>query len=253
VQKLRPGVETRNQVLNAFDSATRQRVDPHIERLEVKRGDVLCDVGSIINYAYFPDSAVLSLLMVLENGSTIDTVNIGREGAFAICLALYSPDSSQMRSSFSRCIVQLPGGLLRVPVAVLRRECDCSAHIRDLVARHEDALKAKIQQTVACYALHTTQERIARWLLEMHDRAGCDALPYTHDFLSQILGINRKSVTLAVQALEKRGLLSHRRGRIQVGDCAGLERAACECYASIKKLRHLFETQPYNDSVPQIE
>jgi CRP-like cAMP-binding protein len=242
VDKRTKGVAPQNRVLNAFNSASRVRVDHHIERLEAKRGDVLCEVGSSIEYAYFPDGAALSLQTVLKNGSAIETANIGREGAFAICLAMYSNTSSERRSSYSRCLVQLPGGLLRIPLAVLRREFEHSPQIRDLTARYEAALKAQIQQTVACYALHTTQLRTARWLLEMHDRAESDEFPYTHEFLSRTLGINRKSVTLAVRALEKRGLISHRRGRMQVRDRIALQSSSCECYAIIKKLRRLFES-----------
>jgi CRP-like cAMP-binding protein len=207
-EKLQPIVVTRNRVLNAFESASRKRLDRYIERLETKRGDILCEVGSFINHAYFPDGAVLSLLTVLENGSTIETANIGREGTFGICLAMYNPGTPERRSSFTRCLVQLPGRLLRVPLAVLRWEFERSATMRDLIARREEALKAQIQQTVACYAFHTTRQRVARWLLEMHDRTEADDLPYTHEFLSRILGVNSKSVTLAVQALQKMGSIA---------------------------------------------
>jgi CRP-like cAMP-binding protein len=239
-----------NRVLNAFDSASRGRINPYIERLEAKRGDLLFEVGSRIDYGYFPDGAVLSLLTVLENGSAIETANIGREGACGICLATYSKTSPERRSSYSRCLVQLPGGLLRIPLSALRREFERCAQIRELTARYEEVLMAQIQQTVACYAMHTTQQRVARWLLEMHDRAEVEELQYTHEFLAHILGINRKSVTLAVQALGKKGLISHCRGRVQIRDCTALQGASCECYAVIKKLRRLFECTSATDGAP---
>jgi CRP-like cAMP-binding protein len=241
MKKLSLAAASQNRVLNAFDSASRARIDPYIERLAANRSDVLCEVGSRIDYGYFPDGAVLSLLMVLENGSAIETANIGREGAFGICLAQYNHRSPTTRSSFSRCLVELPGGLLRVPLAPLRREVERSAKVRDVIAQCEEMLLAQVQQTVACYAMHTTQQRIARWLLEMHDRADNDELLYTHEFLAHILGINRKSVTVAVQTFEKRGFIGHSRGRTQVRDRAALERESCECYAIIKKLRRSFE------------
>jgi CRP-like cAMP-binding protein len=252
MKKLSLADAPQNRVLNAFDSASRERIDPYIERLGANCGDVLCEVGSVINYGYFPDGAVLSLLTVLENGSAIETANIGREGAFGICLAQYSPKSPARRSSFSRCLVELPGGLLRVPLAVLRREVERCAQIRDLTARYEEVLLAQVQQTVACYAMHTTLQRVARWLLEMHDRADNDELLYTHEFLAHILGINRKSVTVAVQTFEKRGLIGHSRGRTQLRDCAALEREACECYAIIKKLRRSFECTSATDALRQL-
>ncbi len=222
-------VTTANKLLNAFERASRERVDPHLERIEVKLGDIICEAGGVLNHAYFPDGAVLSLLTVLENGSAIETANIGREGAFGLFAAMYS------RTSFNRSLVQLAGALYRVPIAVLRRELELSEHIRNLFVSYSEALLAQIQQTVACNALHTTQQRICRWLLMMHERADDQVLSYTHEFLANMLGVNRKSVTLAVQTLQKRGLIAYNRGKMEVLDRRGLERASCECYAIVKK------------------
>jgi CRP-like cAMP-binding protein len=220
---------SRNRLLNAFDSESRARVDPHLKRVEVSVGDVICEAGAVLDHAYFPDGAVLSLLTVLENGSAIETANIGREGAFGLFAAMYS------RTSFNRCLVQLRGGLLRVPIAVLGLEFERSAHIRNLFISYSETLLAQVQQTVACNALHTTQQKICRWLLMMHDRADSEDLTYTHEFLAEVLGVNRKSVTLAAQALQKAGLITYRRGKMQVLDRPGLEKASCECYAVVKK------------------
>lgn len=236
-----PAMPPGNEVLNAFEPASRARLNPHIERVDAKVGEILCEVGSIVDYAYFPDGAVLSLLTVLENGAAIETAIIGREGAFGVCLAMYDPASPRRRSSFTRCVVHLPGGLLRIPVNVLRELAQSSAHFRDLAGRYEEALRAQIQQSVACHALHSAQKKITRWLLEMHDRSGGDELPYTHEFLSRILGMNRKSVTLAMDALQKAGFISNSRGKILICNRSGLETAACECYAITKRLRRSFE------------
>ena len=107
-------VAPRNRLLAAFESESRARVDPHLERVEVKLGDVICEAGGVLNHAYFPDGAVLSLLTVLKNGTAMETANIGREGAFGLFAAMYS------HTSFNRSLVQLQGGLLRVPIEVLR-------------------------------------------------------------------------------------------------------------------------------------
>jgi CRP-like cAMP-binding protein len=234
-------VAPRNRLLNAFDSASRARIDPHIQRITANRGDVLCEAGDIPAYAYFPDGAVLSLLTVLKDGAAIETANMGREGAFGLCAAMYSWPSFYSRTpwhsygSLTQCLVQSPGALLRVPISALRREFEHSAYSRSLLVSYTDALMAQIQQTVACTAHHKIQERICRWLLAMHDRSEGEDLSYTHEFLADILGINRKSVTLALQALQKAGLISYSRGRIQVLDRKGLERSSCECYAVIKE------------------
>jgi CRP-like cAMP-binding protein len=124
--------------------------------------------------------------------------------------------------------------MVRVRIDILHVEFERSAQIRNLFVSYSETLLAQIQQTVACNALHTTQQRICRWLLMMHDRADGRYLGYTHEFLADVLGVNRKSVTLAAQALQREGLINYHRGTIQVLDRFGLEKASCECYAVVK-------------------
>jgi len=227
-----------NRLLGALEPASRKRLDPHLEPIEFKLGDMVCDAGGLLKHAYFPQGSVLSLLTVLENGAAIETANIGREGAFGLFAAMYS------RVSFNRCIVQLEGHTVRCPIEILQNEFRHSEHVRDLFVSYSETLLSQVQQTVACNSMHTTEERICRWLLMMHDRAEGEALPYTHEFLSHILGANRKSVTLAAQSMQTAGLISYRRGTIQVLDRAGLEKASCECYAIVKERFDAFLTPP---------
>ena len=227
-----------NQLLGALETASRKRIDPHLEPIKHKLGHVVCEAGGLLKHAYFPQGGVLSLLTVLENGSAIETANIGREGAFGLFAAMYS------RVSFNRCLVQLEGSMVRCPIELLRSEFERSEHVRDLFVSYSETLLAQVQQTVACNALHTTEQRVSRWLLMMHDRAEGEALPYTHEFLSHMLGANRKSVTLAAIALQKADLISYNRGNIQVLDRSGLEKASCECYAIVKKRFDAFLTPP---------
>ncbi len=215
-------------MLDAFENESRARIDPYLERVEFKLGDVICEAGGVLHHAYFPDGAVISLLTVLEDGTAIETANIGREGAFGLFAAMYS------RTSFNRSLVQLEGAILRVRIDVLHLEFERSAQIRNLFVGYSETLLAQIQQTVACNALHTTQQRFCRWLLMMHDRADGQYLGYTHEFLAEMLGVNRKSVTLAAQALQKEGLIDYHRGTMQVLDRPGLEKASCECYSVTK-------------------
>jgi CRP-like cAMP-binding protein len=140
--------------------------------------------------------------------------------------------------------VQLAGNMLRCPIELLQSEFKRSEHVRDLFVSYSETLLAQVQQTVACNALHTTDEKMCRWLLMMHDRADNEALPYTHEFLSHMLGANRKSVTIAAQSLQTAGLISYHRGKIQVLDRPGLEKAACECYAIVKERFDAFLTPP---------
>src|SRR5450755_3372585 len=232
------GNELSNQLLGALEPESRKRIESHLEPVELKLGVVVCEAGGLLKHAYFPQGAVLSLLTVLENGSAIETANIGREGAFGLFAAMYS------RVSFNRCIVQLEGHMARCPIELLQSEFKNSEQVRDLFVSYSETLLSQVQQTVACNAMHTTEERMCRWLLMMHDRADGEALPYTHEFLSHMLGANRKSVTLAALSMQSAGLISYRRGRIQVLDRPGLEKAACECYAIVRERFDAFLTPP---------
>jgi CRP-like cAMP-binding protein len=227
-----------NRLLGALETASRKRIDPHLEPIKLKLGAIVCEAGGLLKHAYFPQGGVLSLLTVLENGSAIETANIGREGAFGLFAAMYS------RVSFNRCLVQLEGDILRCPIEVLQSEFKHSEHVRNLFVSYSETLLSQVQQTVACNALHTTEERMCRWLLMMHDRAEGEVLTYTHEFLSHMLGANRKSVTLAAQSMHTAGLISYRRGKIQVLDRPGLEKASCECYSIVKERFDAFLTPP---------
>jgi CRP-like cAMP-binding protein len=225
-------------LLGALEADSRKRIDAHLEPIDLKLGAIVCEAGGLLKHAYFPQGIVLSLLTVLENGSAIETANIGREGAFGLFAAMYS------RVSFNRCLVQLEGAMVRCPIEVLRSEFKRSEHVRDLFVSYSETLLSQVQQTVACNAMHPTEARICRWLLMMHDRAEGEALPYTHEFLSHMLGANRKSVTLAALSLQEAGLISYRRGKIQILDRPGLEKASCECYAIVKERFDAFLTPP---------
>src|ERR1022692_2577860 len=227
-----------NQLLAALGPESRNRIDPHLHPVTLKLGAVVCEAGGLLKHAYFPQGSVLSLLTVLESGSAIETANIGREGAFGLFAAMYS------RASFNRCIVQLEGRIVRCPIELLQLEFKNSEHVRNLFVSYSETLLSQVQQTVACNTVHTTEERMCRWLLMMHDRAHGETLPYTHEFLSHMLGANRKSVTLAAQSLQTAGLISYQRGKIRVVDRAGLEQASCECYAIVKERFDAFLMPP---------
>jgi CRP-like cAMP-binding protein len=227
-----------NRLLDALEPASRKRIESYLEPVKLKLGAVVCEAGGFLKHAYFPEGAVLSLLTVLENGSAIETANIGREGAFGLFAAMYS------RVSFNRCLVQLEGGMVRCPIQPLQSEFQRSEHVRDLFVSYSETQLSQVQQTVACNAMHSTEQKMCRWLLMMHDRAEGEILTYTHEFLSHMLGANRKSVTLAAQSMQTAGLISYHRGKIQILDRAGLEKASCECYAIVRERFDAFLTPP---------
>ena len=228
----------KNQLLGAFEPAARCRIVSHMRPVNLKLGTILCEAGGVLQHAYFPEGAVLSLLTVLENGSAIECANIGREGAFGLFAAMYS------RVSFSQCVVQLEGLAMRCPIEPLHIEFQNSEHVRDLFVSFSETLLSQVMQSVGCNSLHTVEERLCRWLLMMHDRADGEALTYTHEFLARILGANRTSVTHAAQSLQNSGLIGYRRGLMQVKDRAGLENASCECYAVVKERFDAFLRPP---------
>jgi CRP-like cAMP-binding protein len=227
-----------NRLLGALETASRKRIDPYLEPVNLKLGVIVCEAGGLLKHAYFPQGAVLSLLTVLEDGSAIETANIGREGAFGLFAAMYS------RVSFNRCLVQLEGGIVRCPIELLQSEFKRSEHVRDLFVSYSETLLSQVQQTVACNAMHATEEKMCRWLLMMHDRADGEALPYTHEFLSHMLGANRKSVTLAAQSMQMAGLIDYHWGTIQIVDRSGLEKTSCECYAIVQERFDAFLKPP---------
>jgi CRP-like cAMP-binding protein len=223
-----------NQLLAALEPRTRKRIEPHLQPVTFKLGAVVCEAGAVLEHAYFPQGSVLSLLTVLMNGAAIETANIGYEGAFGLFEAMYS------RVSFSRCIVQMEGRMVRCPIEALHGEFRKSEQVRALFVNYSETLLSQLQQTAACNALHTTRQRICRWLLMMHDRVEGDSLKYTHEFLAHILGANRKSVTLAAQSIQTAGLITYRRGMMRVLDRLGLEEASCECYAVVRQRYEAF-------------
>jgi CRP-like cAMP-binding protein len=223
-----------NQLFGALEAATRKRIQPHLQSVTLKLGAVVCEAAGVLEHAYFPQSSVLSLLTVLENGSAIETANIGYEGAFGLFEAMYG------QVSFNRCIVQMEGRMVRCPIEVLHNEFRKSEQARALFVGYSETLMSQLQQTAACNALHTTRQRICRWLLMMHDRAEGDSLKYTHEFLAHILGANRKSVTLAAQSIQSAGLINYRRGVMRVLNRSGLEHASCECYAVVRQRYETF-------------
>jgi hypothetical protein len=148
------------------------------------------------------------------------------------------------RVSFNRCTVQLEGKMIRCEIGYLQDEFEKSKDLQNLLVSYSETLLSQVMQTVACNSLHSVEERLCRWLLMMHDRAEGEVLTYTHEFLAHIMGANRTSITLAAQSLKNQGLISYRRGMMQVRDREGLEAASCECYAVVRARFHAFLRPP---------
>jgi CRP-like cAMP-binding protein len=184
---------------------------------------MLHDVGEEIEHVYFPHSGMVSLVAVMQSGATVETATIGRGGVIGASAGL-GP-----RWTFRRAIVQLPGTTARILGIQFHAAANQSQAIHDLIVRYNDLLFSQVQQSVACNALHALEARLGRWLLQTHDCLDGDAIPLTQEFLAQMLGVRRTTVTIAARLLQSAGLIRYRRGLIHVVDRAALEDISCEC------------------------
>ena len=218
----------RNLLLARLSELDYKRLVPHLELVSLPFGQPIYEVGGVIDYAYFPTQGVISAVVTMENGATIEVATIGNEGVTGIP-ALIEPESSP-----SRLYVQVAGGAARISVDLFRQETHREGPLRTLLQLYESAFMFQILQSLACNGLHTISQRCCRWLLTTHDRMHDDVLPLTHELLAIMLGVRRPGVSVALNDLQQRGYLVYSRGRIEVRDRQGLEAGACECYRTVK-------------------
>lgn len=232
-----PAAETRNRsvlrqgnrLLAALPEREFQALAPHLEPVQLDRGRVLFEPGDEVDTTYFPCwRSMASLLIVTREGREVEAATIGREGAVGGIV------SQGHKPAFARGVVQIAGPALSIPTSYLEAAKTGSTRVADLFARYSDALLAQMMQSVACNALHRTDERCARWLLASHDRAGDAVIHLTQESLAEMLGVQRTTVSAVTAELSARGVIRAFRGRVQIVDRAGLERMACECYRAVE-------------------
>src|SRR5262245_6642872 len=229
-----------NPFLAALPAADFALLAPHLRPVALEHGATLHEAGDDIEHAYFPQSGMISLVVVMRSGATVETATVGRGGAIGTAAGLGS------RCAFGRAVVQLAGAATRIPVSSFQAATKESPTLRALVVRYNDLLIGQIQQSVACNALHSLEARLARWLLQTHDCVDGDTLPLTQEFLGQMLGVRRTTVTIAARLLQVAGLISYRRGHIHILNRAGIEGLACECYAAVRRSAdRVFPTPPF--------
>lgn len=203
---------------------------PHLERVQLRLRMILHEMGGPIEHCYFSDGGMISLLIRLEDGASIEAGVVGKEG-FAGGAALMGFEDAAPHTS----MIQMPGMGLRIAPSVLRDEMLRRPGLLHRVHRFTQALTTQIAHTAACNAHHDLQERLARWLLMAHDRAESDTLPLTQEFLSIMLAVRRPGVTVAARSLQATGAIDYERGRILVLDRKLLEEASCECYGIVRE------------------
>jgi CRP-like cAMP-binding protein len=204
-------------------------LSPYLSTVELERGKLLYDPGDRIDFVYFPHDGVISLMTLMENGTAIESATIGPEGALGLQAAVCP------RQSLSRAIVQTPVRASRISATQLHEVWEKSPRLRELVERHGEALFGHALQSVACNALHSVEARFCRWLLTCHDRISTDTVALTQEFLADMLGVQRTTVTAVARALQAKGAIRYRRGVVDIIDRSVLEGLACECYGVIRR------------------
>ena len=219
----------KNRLLAALPPEMRNDLARRLESVELPHRLVLHEAGEPITHVYFVEAGVVSQLALLEGGQEIEVGLIDREGVVGFAVALGG------RTSPVEAMVQVPGRALRMTADDLRAEMARGGPLPAAVLRSVLSMSIQTTQVAACNVRHGLDERLARWLLMMHDRVREDCMPITHEFIAMMLGVRRAGVTLAVGALEKAGAIERGRGTVTVIDRSRLEAASCECYGTIRR------------------
>jgi CRP-like cAMP-binding protein len=195
----------------------------------VEHGELIHGSSSDIQFAYFPQSSIVSVLARTEQGQTAETSIVGREGMIG------SSSIHGIMTSFAECVVQVAGEAVRVPASEIHRVGKASESFRKVIALFDLSLLAQSQQSTACQALHQVESRAARWLLQCSKRLGSNDIQLTQEFFGQMLGVQRTTINLVERTLQRAGLIQTGRGRISILDIEGLRAVACDCYDRIER------------------
>jgi CRP-like cAMP-binding protein len=218
-----------NQLLARLPAADLQRWRAHLEWVDMPLGQVLYESGDNPGHVYFPTTAIVGLLYMMENGASAEIAMVGKEGMVGIAVFMGGG------STPGRAVVQSAGHGLRMKARVLKEEFERSAEVSRLLLRYTQALITQMAQTAVCNRHHSVDQQLCRCLLLSLDRVAGGELQMTHELIAQMLGVRREGVTGSAQKLQKAGLIRYSRGHIQVLDRPGLERLSCECYAVVTK------------------
>ena len=222
------GAVNANGLLAALPAAAMERWTSHLEPVELPLAAVLYESRQIENHVYFPISGIVSLLYTMKNGDSAEIAVVGREGMVGISLIMGG------NSTPSRAVVQSAGKGFRLQAQFIKHEFAKSAPVSSLLLRYTQALITQMSQTAVCNRHHSLDEQLCRWLLLSLDRLPGDELVMTQELIANMLGVRRGGVTEAALKIQKAGLISYVRGRINVLDRVGLEARCCECYAVVK-------------------
>jgi CRP-like cAMP-binding protein len=230
----RDGKAIKNGMLLTIPEDEFMTLRPLLEEVEMPQYKILYDQGEKIEYAYFPNEGMISLVVLVHDGRSVEVGITGSEGIVGAPLA-FGFESAPMRA-----IMQIAGKGLRIPSSLLEDTFDRSPCLKLIIERYVMMQQLQVAQLAACNRLHDMDQRLARWLLMCQDRTDSELLPLTHEFLAQMLGSGRPTVTIAAGVLERAGLIKNTRGSVRILNRKRLEDAACECYRVIQTYKGSF-------------
>jgi CRP-like cAMP-binding protein len=220
-----------NLLLQALPAAELEMLRPRLEQVELVKDAVLVEAGAPLTHVYFPHRGVISMLIRLSEGQAVEVAMVGHDSVFGASAAL---DGG---ISLTDAVVVLPGTATILDVAEFGAAANRSVALRSLIARHEQALIAQTQQSVACNVSHTVEARLSRWLLRARDLSDSETLPLTQEFLARMIGAQRNAVSIVAHAMQQAGIIRYSRGHIEIKDVGALRTASCECYRAVKEQR----------------
>src|SRR6202161_3377343 len=219
----------KNQLLAALPEPELQRWLPHLEYVDMRLGEVLYEAGSILSHVYFPTTAIVSLLYVMQNGESAEIAVVGNDGVVGISLFMGGDSTS------SRALIQSAGGAYRLGAQLMKEEFDRGGPVLHLLLRYTQALITQMVQTAACNRHHSLDQQLCRWLLLSLDRLQGTDMVMTQQLIADMLGVSEEVATGGALKLRDAGLIDYVLGRILVLNRQGLEKRTCECYAVVKK------------------
>ncbi len=218
-----------NALLDHLGDADFGLLEPHLTEKYLERDTLINDPSDRMDSVYFPNGAILSVITLMEDGRGVESATIGRESGYGVLAAFAS------HTAHNRVIVQVPGQSFMMPSARLKEAAAKSVSLGEELIRRAQGNLAQVEQSVACNALHTVEERLCRWILLSADRGDGRVVPLTQEYLAIMLGVQRTTVTQAARVLQAAGLINYARGAIEIVNRPGLEETVCECYGVVRQ------------------
>jgi CRP-like cAMP-binding protein len=219
-------MHSKNALLSLLSLQDRERVQPHLKIVEMTQGQVLAQTHDRVELAHFPHSGIISFVVELKNGTGLETGMVGRDGLFGGSQALDD------KLALNKVVVQVAGTASVIASEKLHELSLVSCGLREIIVKYDQFFLAQVQQSVACNGSHDVEQRMCRWLLRMQDLVGSD-LELTQEFLAQMIGVTRPSVSIVAAQLQKAGLIKYSRGHVKIIDLERVRTTACECHDAV--------------------